>query len=228
METERDAGHDAKPRRRRLSAAKRRASIDGAAQDLALADGLQNITHRSIAGHLGITHTLVVHHASDIGDLRVRACEALLREEYETAEALTADAPRATDQLVALIRELGRTGREDRAGVWLDGWSIGRRDPLMARAVRTAMDAWQALIVAILVDGAEHGEFSVDDPRAAAWEFIALLDGLNAHMLVAYGDPTDYPARLAAPLAARLSLPTKALFDPRTSVTTVVLNKETQ
>lgn len=211
-----EAEHPARPKRRRLSAAERRTSIAAAARDLALADGLQNITHRSIAGHLGITHTLVVHHAPDAGAVRVHACDTLLREEYEAVEALTAGRSPATDRLAALIRELGRTGREDRAGVWFDGWSIGRRDPHMARTVRTAMDAWQRLIAAILTDGVSRGEFSVDEPQAAAWEFIALLDGLNAHTLVAYGDPADYPARLAAPLAARLSLPTASLLEPRT------------
>lgn len=216
MGTERGVrADDSAPRRRRLSAAQRQASIAAAARDLALADGLQTITHRSIAGHLGITHTLVVHHAPDAGAVRVRACAALLREEYEAVEALVEDGATATDRLAALIRELGRTGREDRAGVWFDGWSIGRRDPVMARTVRTAMDAWQRLIAAILTEGVSRGEFSVDDPQAAAWEFIALLDGLNAHTLVAYGDPVDYPARLATPLAARLSLPAASLLDPR-------------
>lgn len=208
--SQRDAP-SAVPKRRRRSAAERRSSIDAAARDLALADGLQNITHRSIAGHLGITHTLVVHHAPDMGALRIRACEALLCEEYDAMDALASPHPSAIAQLSVLIRALGRTGREDYAGVWLDAWSIGRRDPSMARTVRSAMDAWQALIAAILTVGAENEEFSVDDPGACAWEFIALLDGLNAHTLVAYGDPADYPARLAAPLAARLSLPTEAL-----------------
>lgn len=204
-------------RRRRLSAAQRRSSIDAAAQELALADGLQNVTHRSIAGLLGITHTLVVHHAADMGELRAHACEALLREEFETCEALAAPHTTAVMQLSVLIDALSRTGREDHSSVWLDGWSIGRRDPRMARTIRSAMDTWQEFIAAILIAGASRDEFSVDDPQGAAWEFIALLDGLNAHTLVAYGDPADYPARLAAPLAARLSLPAEALTSPTTA-----------
>lgn len=198
-------------KRRRLSAVERRAAIAAAAQELALADGLQNLTHRSIAGHLGITHTLVVHHAADMGEVRAHACEALLREEFEDCEALTAPHATAVGRLAVLIDTLSRTGREDHSSVWLDGWSIGRRDPRMARTIRSAMDMWQEFIAAILTAGAEDGEFTVDDPQAVAWEFIALLDGLNAHTLVAYGDPADYAARLAAPLAARLCLPAEAL-----------------
>lgn len=198
-------------KRRRLSAAQRRAAIHAAAQELALTDGLQNVTHRSIAGHLGITHTLVVHHAADMGELRSHACESLLREEFQTCAALAARHSSAVRQLSVLIDTLSRTGREDHSSVWLDGWSIGRRDPRMAHTIRSAMDTWQEFIAAILTEGASREEFSVDDPQAAAWEFIALLDGLNAHTLVAYGDAADYPARLAAPLAARLSLPAAAL-----------------
>lgn len=206
-------------RRVRLSAAQRRASIDAAARTLALTDGLQNLTHRSIAKHLGITHTLVVHHAPDVGEVRVRACRALLEEEYDAMEARAAPHSSAVAQLSALIHALGRPGREEHAGVWFDGWSIGRRDERMAQAVRAAMDEWQTFITQILTDGMSRGEFSVEDPQACAWEFIALLDGLNAHTLVAYGNPGDYPARLAAPLAGRLSIPAESLIAAHTEET---------
>lgn len=206
-------------RRVRQSAAQRRASIDAAARALALTDGLQNLTHRSIAKHLGITHTLVVHHAPDVGEVRVRACGALLDEEYAAMEALAAPHHGAVARLSALIHALGRPGREEHAGVWFDGWSIGRRDEKMAQTVRDAMDAWQGFITRILTDGIRRGEFSVEDPQACAWEFIALLDGLNAHTLVAYGDPADYPARLAAPLAGRLSIPAASLITAHTEET---------
>lgn len=195
-----------------MSAELRRTSIDAAARALALTDGLQNITHRSIAKHLGITHTLVVHHAPDMGDVRVRACMTLLEEEHRAVEALTVSHRSAVARLSVLIHELGRPGREEHAGVWFDAWSIGRRDARMAQTVQAAMDAWQRFITQILTAGIENGEFSVDDPQACAWEFIALLDGLNAHTLVAYGNPAEYPARLAAPLAGRLSIPAEALI----------------
>lgn len=206
-------------KRVRQSSSQRRASIEAAARTLALTDGLQNLTHRSIAKHLGITHTLVVHHAPDVGEVRARACQVLLEEEYAAMECLVAGRSTAVGRLSALIHALGRPGREEQAGVWFDGWSIGRRDERMARTVRSAMDAWQGFITRILIDGVQRDEFVVDDPQACAWEFIALLDGLNAHTLVAYGDPAEYPARLAAPLAGRLSIPTATLIAAHTEET---------
>src|SRR5690625_3186698 len=90
-------------KRVRQSSSQRRAAIEATARTLALTDGLQNLTHRSIAKHLGITHTLVVHHAPDVGEIRSRACQALLEEEYATMEGLVAGRSSAVGRLSALI-----------------------------------------------------------------------------------------------------------------------------
>ena len=206
-------------RRRRTSGAERRAAIDAAARALALRDGLQNVTHRSIAKHLDLTNSLVVHHAPDISIVRGDACGRLLREEFTAIRALVADCAAAVEKLACLIRTVGTAGREDAAGVWFDGWSIGRRDPRTAAIVRAEMDEWQAFVAQILADGAEQGEFDLDSPQSVAWEFVALLDGLSAHTLVSYGDPADYPTLLASPLAARLGVPVSALVDEQADST---------
>src|SRR5699024_1476233 len=133
--------------------------------------------------------------------------------------ARIADCAAAVEKRACLIRTVGTAGREDAAGVWFDGWSIGRRDPRTAAIVRAEMDEWQAFVAQILADGAEQGEFDLDSPQSVAWEFVALLDGLSAHTLVSYGDPADYPTLLASPLAARLGVPVSALVDEQADST---------
>lgn len=192
--------------RRRLNREERLEEIRAVAQAQALSSGLQQLTHRSIAAELGVTHALVVHYEPDIESLRARTCEALLMGEFdEVVGTLNGDADPVSN-LSRVIGLMSRPGREDFAGVWLDGWSLGRRDAAAARAVRALMDRWQGLVANMLSRGTGAGVFADVDPQECAWEIIALLDGLSAHTLVGYGDPQHYSARVAAPVEARLGL----------------------
>lgn len=218
--TQQGGGRSDSPARRRLSPHQRRQAIWTAARDVVLSDGLQNLTHRSVAGRLRVTHALVVHYEPDIEALRVRVCAALLTEEFGQTRDRLAMHESAVSQLAELVRLLSRTGREDLAGVWLDAWSLGRRSPVLAGTVRGLMDSWQALVTGIVAAGRARDEFEISDPEACAWELIALLDGLNAHTMVSYGDPADYRFRIAALLEARLKLPPGTLNTSAPSSTT--------
>lgn len=201
--------------RRRMPPEERREAIAATARDLALTEGLQNLTHRNIAAKLGVTHALVVHYEPSIESLRLRVYQDLLQTEFMTVDSQVARHPKAMHKLSELIRVTSRPGREDFAGVWLDGWSLGRRHPETAEAVRHMMDRWQAMVAAILEQGESDGEFNVPGADSCAWEIIALLDGFNAHTIVGYRDPGQYRERVAAPIEARLNVaPGTLIKDP--------------
>lgn len=202
------------PRRTRLSRAQRAEQIRAAALELALAEGLPNLTHRSLAAHLAVTHGLIAHYEPDIDALRAHAYTALIDAEFEAAAAPALAAPTATAGLAILIDRMSVSGREAHAALWLDGWTMGRADATMAASVRTAMDAWQDMVESLLTRGRDAGEFAVVDPAGAAWEFIALLDGLNAHLLVAYPGPGTYRERIATAFEHRLHLAPGTLGSP--------------
>lgn len=192
--------------RRRLSPEERREAITAAACQLALREGLQNLTHRNIAAQLGVTHALVVHYEPDIEQLRTRIYEVLLQQELDDVRSMVDQHTGSLPKLVELIRLMSRPGREEFAGVWLDGWSIGRRHEQTAAVVRTMMDRWQDMVSRILNHGIADREFTLSDPDDCAWEIIALLDGFNAHTIVGYRNLGHYRMRIAAPIEARLSL----------------------
>lgn len=192
--------------RQRMSPKDRLASIKEAAQQQALKEGLQTLTHRSLAARLGVSHSLIVHYISDLAELRAQTYSKLILAELSSIQVSVAPAPTAIGKLTELIGLLSVTGREETASLWLDGWTIGRLDALMAAEVRAAMLAWQDFIEEILNMGVEAGDFDVDDVSGCAWEIIALFDGLNSHMLVAFGAPEEYRFRIAAPIESRLHL----------------------
>ena len=199
-------GPDPGSPRRRLGRAQRHQQIRDAAASQALRVGLQQLTHRGIASELGVTHALVVHYEPDMAALRAHVCHALLQEEFlQTSRCLEGIAD-AVDGVRTLIGLMSSPRRAAHAAIWLDGWSLGRHHPGTAEVVRTMMRRWEDLVSGLVSRGVSSGEFADVDARACAWEAIALLDGLNAHMLVGYGHRSEYVERIAVPWEARLGL----------------------
>ena len=62
--------------------------------------------------------------------------------------------------------------------MWLDAWAEASRRPALGATSRRLNLAWQRLIVTSIVEGIEEGTMSCDDPDAAAWRVVSLLDGL--------------------------------------------------
>ena len=195
----------------RMSAPQRRAQIFEAAQALALREGLGALTHRAAASEAGVTAALVAKHFDDIDALRAEVFASAIGQESRSLLSRAAESGTALGGLRSLIVDLAVLGRGVHAAMWLDGWSRGRTSPIIARAVREEMEFWQTSLAQLIADGVGAGEFSVDDPDACAWEFIALLDGLSAHGVVGYRPDADRVRILAAPLAARLGIPIEEL-----------------
>lgn len=200
---------------KRYRPADRLKQIREAAQSLAVEQGLHALTHRSLARSLGVSHSLVVHYVPELASLRAQTYGDLIRTELEEVQESIEGRGSALSKLAHLIDLLSVTGREDAAAVWLDGWSIGRLDDAMAQVVRQSMAEWQRFLEQIIEAGVAEGDFHVEDVSGCAWELIALLDGLNAHMLVRFGNQEDYRLRIASPIEARLSLPEGALVNKK-------------
>ncbi len=69
------------------------------------------------------------------------------------------------------------------------------------------MRSWQALLVEILVAGAEAGEFVVRRPELAAQQFFALIDSTTAYALVGYLTPDERSLLVTRSLEVALGLP---------------------
>jgi hypothetical protein len=86
---------------------------------------------------------------------------------------------------------------EDASALWLDAWSLGRRNPTLAAEANALTDDWLALIGDLVQAGRETGEFHVPDVDAAARRLLILIDGLGAQKVIrnAAGDEIEHIAR---------------------------------
>ena len=196
------------PRRVRRSPEQRLAQLRAAARAIALEGGLLSVTQRSVAARAGVTPALVAHYAGGMDSLVAEVFAGIVGDELRELQGLVAREPDAAAQLRRLIGVLLDGTRDDVTLVWVHAWAGGAQNVELGRAVREAMDAWQALLAGIIEAGVSAGELSPlsFDPRAVADQVLAMIDGLNSHAMVQWRDGAARGALLARSLELLLGL----------------------
>ncbi|MDY7542711.1 MULTISPECIES: TetR/AcrR family transcriptional regulator [unclassified Cryobacterium] len=198
-------------RAKRKSGPERAAEIARTAREIARYDGLDAITLRAIAARIGVTPALVSHYEPSTEGLVATTFGAIAGAELAEITRELSALPSSVEALRALIDTLLGPDRSTVTTVWLDAWSVGRRNLALAREVGVQMDAWQAFLVALLNRGCARGEFAVADSGALAWQLLAIIDGINAHAVVRYGDARGQRDLVRTVTEHELGLPAGAL-----------------
>ncbi len=166
--------------------AERSAEIVRAARALALDEGLAAVTLRAVAGRASVTPALIAHYEPSMDALVARTFTAIVSAEIGEIVTLTAGVP-PREQLRLVLDTLLDGSRSDVTVVWVEAWTLGRRNELLAASVREQMDAWHGVLLRILESGVAAGEFTIDDPPATTWLLLGLVDGFTAQSLVRWG-----------------------------------------
>jgi AcrR family transcriptional regulator len=194
----------------RLSPEARREAIVDATLAVARRKGLATTTVRDVAAEMGTSSGLVHHYFGSMDDVLAAAFERAA--EADLARTAVAIAPASTPlAALRLFLETYAPADADWAfQLWLDAWSeAARRPAVRATSVRLNL-AWQRMLARIMGDGVTDGSFHCDDPAAAAWRLLSLLDGL-ALQVVAHGTTLDRRQVLAwARSAAEVELGLRA------------------
>lgn len=192
------------------------AEIAHAAREIALADGLNHVTIRAVAQRIGSAPGLVTHYVDGMNALRSDTFTRIVADELAQVRSTVDSAATSVDAMRALVSGLFAGDADPITGVWLDGWSIGRHDDVMARAVRVQMDAWQDFLVDLLTRGRDNGSFYFDpaDVDSIAWHIVGTIDGLNAHSLVGFRRAADRSRLLARSMELELGLRPGTLRTP--------------
>jgi len=198
----------------RKSPVERAAEIAGAAHDLALEQGLSAVTLRAVAARIDVAPALVAHYEPDMQALIASTFASIVAAELAEVDALVAGLPTPRERLAAMLATLLDGSRDDVTVIWVEAWAMGRRNEALAASVRDEMDAWQAMIRGIVEAGVSSGDFETDDPAAAAWQLLGMIDGLNAQALVRWGDAADRGSLISHAVEGMLGLERGALAPP--------------
>lgn len=196
--------------RARLSAPQRREQILLAARDLALAEGLDALTLRAVAGRVGVASGLVAHYIPSMDDLVADTFADIVAGELDEVRALLPDVP-APMRIGALLRTTLDVARRDVTLVWVQAWALGTRNAPLAERVRAAMDAWRGALAEEIARGMDAGSIPPADPEPLAWHLLAMIDGLGAHALVGWGPGIDPVAPVLRAAAGLLRVDAEAL-----------------
>lgn len=144
-------------------------------------EGLDAVSNRRIALERGCAPGLVHHYFPVAMDLLAEALQHVLMTDQEEAFH---DAQAASDALGGLTTLLTRwpvSVKDDYGLLWLDSWSLARRQPQIRAVVDVVMKQGHARMEALIRRGVAEGLFITDDPTSVAWSLLTSLDGVIVH-----------------------------------------------
>jgi len=204
-------------RRVRKSPDERRLEVAAAARAIALEEGVDAITLRSVAARVGVAPALVAHYAPSMDDLVAETFGEIVTDELHEVIALAHRADPAAQRLGILLDTLLDGSRDDITLVWVQAWGMGAGNEALAARVRAAMDDWQRALAAEIERGMDAGDFVRSDAAAIAWHLLAMIDGLNAHSLVRWNAEPAHRSLTIRAAAGLLGLEPEALRAGRSS-----------
>lgn len=174
---------DARDAKRKLPA-ERHGELLAKAVELAAAEGLSAVTLRRVAADLGVTPGLVSHYFSSAEQLITAAFRSAAVSDLAEARSRIDAAPTALTKMDALMDYVLDDSSDDAGALWLEAWSLGRRNPALATEANDLTDEWLICIADIVRAGMRDGEFVVDDVNVAARRLLTMIDGLGAQKVI--------------------------------------------
>lgn len=174
---------DIRDAKRKLPA-ERHGELLARAVEISADEGLSAVTLRRVAADLGVTPGLVSHYFSSAEQLITAAFTAAANDDLAEARSRVAAAASPTAEMDALMDYVLDDSSEDAGALWLEAWSLGRRNSALAAAANTLTLEWLDCIGEIVRSGVSSGEFHVADPDVAARRLLTMIDGLGAQMVV--------------------------------------------
>ncbi len=169
---------------KRKMPAERHGELLAKAVEIAHAEGLSAVTLRRVAADMGVTPGLVSHYFSAAEQLIAAAFRAAALADLDEARSRVEAASTPADKMAALLDYVLDEDGDDGSALWLETWTLRRRNAALAAEAEELTDQWLACIAAILASGAGTGEFTVPDVEVAARRLLIMIDGLGAQKVV--------------------------------------------
>src|SRR5689334_16309404 len=122
--------------------AERRGELLARAVEISKAEGLSAVTLRRVAADLKVTPGLVSHYFSSAEQLITAAFRTAAQADLDAGRRRVDAAATALDKIDALTDYLLDDASEDASALWLEAWSLGRRNQPLAAEANALTDEW--------------------------------------------------------------------------------------
>ncbi|MFZ0324322.1 MAG: TetR family transcriptional regulator C-terminal domain-containing protein [Actinomycetes bacterium] len=166
--------------------AARRAELLEAAHRVVLERGLANTRVADVAQATDVSGGLIHYHFATKDILLTEMMRAAAAADIKRARQIASGRGTALERLDKVLRHyMPATGDDQSWLLWIDGWGAALRNPAIAAISEELDTAWVDVVESVIRDGQASGEFTCDDPAAAAIRLAALLDGLGVRYTLA-------------------------------------------
>ncbi len=167
----------------RLSPDERRQAIIDATLAVARRQGLGATTVRDVATEMGTSSGLIHHYFASMDEVLAAAFEHAAGGDLAKARVAIDAAGDPAAQLDAFIESYAPAQADRTMQLWLDAWAEAARRPALQAVSRRLNLEWQSLVRSVIERGVGTGAFIADDPEAAAWRLLSVLDGLTMQVV---------------------------------------------
>lgn len=178
------SGNEAKRSGKRKFPAERRDELLECAVGISRTDGLAAVSLRRVALDHGVTPGLVSHYFATAEQLVIATFQNAALADYERVFAAIDLAPTPIAKIWTMIDVMLDQSSVDASALWLDAWSLGRRNRQLADEVDRMNQLWQERVAEIVASGIAAGEFVIDDALDSTIRLLTMIDGLGAQMVI--------------------------------------------
>jgi AcrR family transcriptional regulator len=146
--------------------------------------GLANTRTADVARAAGVSQALMFYHFDSKDRLLVEAFTWAAEQDLTRLETILVDGGSPLNKLRRILRWYAPTGSSKSWPMWIDCWSESMRVPELEKVSRRLDIAWKDALAEVITLGVKDGEFECEDPTAAAWRVMSLIDGLALQMTV--------------------------------------------
>ena len=131
-----------------------------------------------------MTPGLVSHYFSAAEQLITAAFRSAAVADLAEARSRVDAAGTAVAKMDALMDYVLDDSSDDASALWLEAWSLGRRNAPLAAEAKELTAEWLDCIADIVRAGVDDGDFHVADVDVAARRLLTMIDGLGAQKVV--------------------------------------------